>query len=160
MRKLILTAMIAAAALPATSAMAQSAGELRRDRQDIREQQRDLRDARRYGDRRDVREQRRDVREARQEYREDWRDYRRAHGDVFRGPAYVAPVRGWSYRPIAVGYAMPRSFYHQRYWIADPFRYRLPAAGPSTRWVRYGRDVALVNIRTGRVITVYNSFFY
>lgn len=160
MRKLILTALMAAVALPATAAMAQSAGELRRDRQDIREQQRDLRDAQRRGDPRDIRDQRRDLRDARQEYREDWRDYRRAHGDVFRGPRYAPPVRGWRYRPVAVGYALPGQFYHQRYWINDPYRYRLPVAGPDRRWVRYGNDVLLVNVRNGRVITVYDRFFY
>jgi Ni/Co efflux regulator RcnB len=44
--------------------------------------------------------------------------------------------------------------------IADPYRYRLPRATGPNRWVRYGNDVLLVNGRTGRVVTVYNSFFY
>lgn len=157
MRKLILAGLMAATLMPAM-AIAQD-GELRRDRQDIRDQRQDLRDARREGDRRDVREQRRDVREARQEYREDWRDYRRSNGDVFRGPAYVGP-RGWRYRPVTEGYRLERGFYGQRYWIADPYRYRLPAAVGPTRWVRYGNDVLLVNLRTGRVMTVYNGFFF
>lgn len=157
MRKLIAAGLMAATLMPA-AAFAQN-GELRRDRQEVREQQQDLRDARRDGDRRDVREQRRDVREARQEYREDWRDYRRTNRDAFRGPAYVGP-RGWRYRPVVEGYRLQPGFYGQRYWVADPYRYRLPAAVRGTRWIRYGNDVLLVNVRTGRVNTVYNGFFF
>jgi Ni/Co efflux regulator RcnB len=157
MRKLIIAGLIAATLAPGMAA-AQS-GELRRDRQDVRQEQRELRDAQRYGTRRDVREQRRDVREARQEQREDWRDYRRQNANVFRGPAYVGP-RGWRYRAVTPGYQLQPSFYGQRYLIADPYRYRLPRATGLNRWVRYGNDVLLVNGRTGRVVTVYNSFFY
>jgi Ni/Co efflux regulator RcnB len=89
MRTLITTALLAAMAVPAT-ASAQSRDELRRDRQDIREEQRDLNQARRWGDRDDVRDQRSDLREARQEYREDlrgragdrdWRDDRTRYAD-------------------------------------------------------------------------------
>jgi len=157
MRKLMIAGLMAATLAPAM-ASAQS-GELRRDRQDLREEQRELRDAQRYGSRRDVREERRDVREARQELRQDWRDYRRTNRDVFRGPAYVGP-RGWRYRPVAVGYQLQPSFYGPRYVIADPYRYRLPRATGVNRWVRYGNDVLLVNSRNGRVITVYDRFFF
>ena len=157
MRRLILAGVIAAVLAPAM-ASAQS-GELRRDRQDIREQRQDVRDAQRHGDRHDVREQRQDLRDARQEYREDWRDYRRTNRDVFRGPAYVGPS-GWRYRPVTQGYRLQPGFYGQRYWIADPYRYRLPRVAGPQRWVRYGNDVLLVNVRTGRVLTVYNGFFF
>jgi Ni/Co efflux regulator RcnB len=157
MRKTIIAAVMAATLLPGM-ASAQN-GELRRDRRDIREEQRELRDAQMRGDRRDVREQRRDVREARREYREDWQDYRRNNRDVFRGPAYVGP-RGWRYRPVGVGYRLQPNFYGERYLIADPYRYRLPRVVGPQRWVRYGNDVLLVNVRTGRVITVHNRFFF
>jgi Ni/Co efflux regulator RcnB len=139
MRKLIILGLMAAAALP-TVASAQTA-ELRRDRQDIREEQRELRDARRYGDRDDIRDERRDLREARREYREDWRDYRRDHRDVYRRPAYAGP-RGFAYV------------------IANPWRYRLPQVSGNRRWVRYGNDVVLVNIRNGRVLEVHRNFFW
>ncbi|WP_156680029.1 RcnB family protein [Sphingomonas profundi] len=160
MHKMMISALIAATAASglASAAQAQSAAEVRHDRRELREEQRDLRDAQRYGTRRDVREQRRDVREARQELREDWRDYRRTNGDVFRGPAYAGP-RGWRYRPIGVGGRLAPIYYGPRYVIADPYRYRLPRPGVN-RWVRYGNDVLLVNPRSGRVVTVYNSFFY
>jgi Ni/Co efflux regulator RcnB len=157
MRKLMIAGLMAATLAPAM-ASAQS-GELRRDRQELREEQRELRDAQRYGDRRDIREERRDVREARQELRQDWRDYRRTNRDVFRGPAYVGP-RGWRYRPVTVGYRLQPNFYGQRYVIADPYRYRLPRATGVNRWVRYGNDVLLVNSRNGRVVTVYDRFFF
>lgn len=157
MRKLMLSALIAATAFP-VAANAQTA-ELNRDRRDIRQEQRDLRDARRHGDWRDVREERRDVREAKQEYREDWRDYRRDHRDAYRRPAYVGP-RGYVYRPIAVGARIGAPYYASRYVIADPWRYRLPRPARYNRWVRYGNDVLLVNVRTGRVIEAHRAFFW
>ncbi len=157
MRKLILASAIAAALLPA-AAMAQSYGEVRQDQRDTRQDARRLQHDRYAGDPRDVRADRRDIRQDRQETREDWRDYRRAHPDVYRGGGYVGPRADWRYRPVAVGYRFDPVFYGQRYWV-DPVRYRLPAAAPYTRWVRYGNDVALVNVRTGRVITIYGGFF-
>lgn len=157
MRKLIISALIAATAFPAM-ASAQT-GELRRDRQEVREEQRDVRDARRYGDRRDVREAREDLREARREYREDWRDYRRDNRNVYRRPAYAGP-RGYRYRPIGVGHRLQPAYYASRYVIADPYRYRLPDAPGADRWVRYGNDVLLVNARNGRVKAVHRDFFW
>jgi len=157
MRKLIISALIAATAFPAM-ASAQT-GELRRDRQEIREQRRDLRDAQRYGDRHDVREQRQDLRHARREYREDWRDYRRSNRALYRRPAYVGP-RGYTYRQLPVGYRLAPAYWGSRYVIADPYRYRLPRPAAYQRWVRYGNDVVLVNTRTGRVVAVHNGFFW
>ena len=160
MRKLIITALMAATVLPAVPAMAQSRGEIRRDNRDVREERRDLQDARRYGDRQDIRRERRDLQDARQERREDWRDYRQSNRDVFRQRgAYVGP-RGWRYRPVNAGYQLQPSFYGQRYWVNDYARYRLPAYGAGSRYIRYGNDVLLVNVRTGRVIQSYNGFFW
>ncbi|MBA2920608.1 hypothetical protein GON01_06295 [Sphingomonas sp. MAH-20] len=159
MRKLIVSALMAATILPAGTALAQSPREIRKDQRDIRQEQRELRDAQRYGTRADVREQRRDVREARRELREDWRDYRRDHRAVYTLPRYYAP-RGHVYRPVRVGVAIAPAFYSQRYWIADPYRYRLPRPAANQRWIRYGNDVLLINARNGRVIQVINGFFY
>ncbi|WP_380872767.1 hypothetical protein ACFB49_36800 [Sphingomonas sp. DBB INV C78] len=157
MRKLILTALIAATAFP-VAASAQT-NELRRDRQDIRQEQRDVRQAQRYGSRDDVRDQRKDVKQARQEYREDWRDYRRDHREVYKRPAYRGP-RGYAYRPMSVGARLAPAYYGSRYVISDPYRYRLPAPAAYARWVRYGNDVLLVNARTGRVIEAHRAFFW
>ncbi|MBC7505884.1 MAG: DUF1090 family protein [Sandarakinorhabdus sp.] len=148
MRSLIIIGLLAAVAAP-TAVSAQSAGDVRRSQQEVREQQRDLQDAPRHGDAGDIREERRDVQSARQELREDRRDYRAGHR-----PAYVAPVRGWSYRPVNTGYRFQPAFYGQRYVIANPVQYRLPAAGRHRQWIRYGNDLVLVNVRTGRVIEV------
>ncbi|MDX3910273.1 MAG: RcnB family protein [Sphingobium sp.] len=168
MRKFIILALMAATAIPA-SVSAQSAGEVRRSQRDLREEQRELRDAQRYGSPRDVREERRDVRDARrevredrrdyrQERREDWRDYRQSHrGDYARGN-WRAPFRYQQWRP---GARISSNFYGPRYYINDPYRYRLPrAGGRDLRYVRHYDDVLLVNVRTGRVVQVYNRFFW
>ena len=158
MHKPIILALMAAVAVPSI-AQAQSLGEARQSQREVREERRDLRDAQRYGDRRDVREERAELRDARREARSDWRDYRRSNRDAYRRPAYVGP-RGYAYRPVSVGYRFQPSYYSSRYIIADPYRYRLPRVTGANRWVRYGNDVVLVNIRTGRVLEVHNRFFW
>ena len=166
MRHLITAALLAAVAFPA-AASAQSGGELRRDRQDIREERRELRDARRYGDRRDVREERRDVRDARREYREDLRDYRRSGRDDWRGyrqrnrAVYArgnwhAPFRYNNFRP---GVRIGAPYYQQRFVIADPYRYRLPRPVGYQRWVRHYDDVLLIDTRRGYVVDVLRGFY-
>jgi len=158
MRTPIILGLMAAMAVPSV-APAQSLREARESQRDVREERRELRQAQQYGDRRDVREERRDLREARREARQDWRDYRKSHRDAYRRPAYVGP-RGYAYRPVGVGYRFQPHYYSSRYVIADPYRYRLPRPTGYNRWVRYGNDVVLVNIRTGRVLEVHNSFFW
>jgi Ni/Co efflux regulator RcnB len=159
MRKLLISALIGATLLPATGAVAQSYGEARRSQEQVRRERQDLRDAQRYGTRRDVREERRELRDARREAREDWRDYRQRNRQVYTLPRYYAP-RGLAYRPVRTGVVLNRGFYGPRYLIADPYRYRLPRAYGAQRWVRYGNDVLLVNTRNGRVLQVINGFFY
>jgi len=158
MRTPIILALMAAVAAPSI-AQAQSLHEARQSQREVREERRDLRQAERHGDRRDVREAREDLRDARHEAREDWRDYRQSHRNVYRRPAYVGP-RGHVYRPVTPGYRFAPAYYGSRYVITDPWRYRLPAAGGYNRWIRYGNDVVLVNIRTGRVIQVHRAFFW
>jgi Ni/Co efflux regulator RcnB len=68
--------------------------------------------------------------------------------------AYVAPVRNWSYRPVNVGYRLQPSFYGSRYYISDYNTYHLRAPSRWQQWIRYGNDLLLVNIRTGRVLQV------
>jgi len=143
MRKILFAALAAAAALPA-AAQAQSAREVRHDQREVA---RDLR-------RGDYQEAREDSREL----REDWRDYRKAHRDVFRGGEYRGP-RGYRYRPVVAGYRFEPTYYGTRYAI-NPGTYRLPVAGVNRRWVRYGNDVVLVNVRTGRVVQVYRNFYW
>ena len=163
MRKLMIAALAATVmtpALAAAPASAQSRAEIRRDSREIQQDRRDLQRARYYGDRRDVRDARRELRDDRQERREDWRDYRRTHRNVYTQRRYVGP-RGYRYNPVAVGYRFAPAYYGRNYWVNDYARYRLPRPGYGyQRWVRYGNDVVLVDTRSGRVIQVYNRFFY
>ena len=167
MRKLILSAIIAAVAIPGVAG-AQSRGELRRDRQDIREEQRELNRAYRSGDRREIRDERRDLREARQEYREDlndrnrrwgrndWQGYRNSNRSLYARGNWNAPFR---YNNFRVGGRIGSPYYGSRYVIADPWRYRLPQAGRNQRWVRHYGDVILVDSRRGIVIDVLRNFY-
>lgn len=79
----------------------------------------------------------------------DNREWRRHHRT-----SYVAPYRNWRYRPVTVGYRLEPAFYGSRYYITDYGAYRLHAPGRWQRWIRYGDDLVLVNVRTGRVLDV------
>ncbi len=157
MNKLLL-ATLAAAALSPTVATAQSAREVRQDRQEVRRDRTEVRGDVRRGDHREAREDRQELREDRRESREDWRDYRRSHNGVYRRAAYTGP-RGYTYRPVAVGFRFAPTYYSRNYWISNPSTYRLPRASAGLQWVRYGNDVVLVNLRTGRVVQVHSRFF-
>ena len=150
MRMLIILGLMAAVALPG-AASAQSRGEIRRDRADVREERQELRQAQRYGDRDDVREERREYRDARRELREDRGDRR-----VSR---YQAPYRNWSYNRVPNGYQLRPGFYTSRYYVNDFKRRGLRQPGRYQQWIRYGDDLLLVNTRTGRVVqAIYNRF--
>lgn len=159
MRKTLFTALMAAAVLPALMPSLASAqtGELRHDRRDIRQEARDLDHAKRYGDHRDVRDARGDLRDARQEYREDWRDYRAKNRTVYARGNWRAP---FAYQRFRTGVVLKPTYYSNRYYIANPGRYRLPVASGPNRWVRHYDDALLVNVRTGRVVQVINGFYW
>lgn len=168
MRKLIITALMAATVLPA-AAQAQSQAEVNRDRARLQQEQRELNQAYRNGDRRDVREERRDVRDARQELREDRRDRDRAWGrddwrrnrdlnrNIYARGNWNAPFR---YNAFRVGARIAPTYYGDRYFIADPWRYHLPAPHWGTRWVRHYNDVLLIDVRRGRVLQVIRGFYF
>lgn len=157
MRSLIFAGLLAATLAP-VAASAQT-GELYRDRRDVVQERQDVRRAVRDGaPGYVVRDERRDLRDARRDYRDDWRDWRRSHPDAYRLPAYAGP-RGYADRPVAVGYRFQPVYYDRRYWI-DPYRYHLTPARPGHQWVRYGRDAAMVDLSSGRVVTIYNGFFF
>ena len=169
MRKLIIMALAGATLLPATAVQAQSQYEVRRDRQDLHQQQRELNQAYRNGDPRDIRHEREDVRDARQELREDrydrnrawgrydWRGYRNENRGLYARGGWRAPFR---YNSFRVGFRMAPAYYSSRYWIADPWRYRLPRVSGYQRWVRHYDDVLLVDTRRGIVLDVYRGFFF
>jgi Ni/Co efflux regulator RcnB len=160
MRKLILLAAVAAMAVP-SAAIAQrpyndrhhDRTEVRHDRRDVRQDRREIRRDR--GDRHEVRQDRRDVRQDRRDLRFDRRDNRQDRRGIreHRRNAYVAPYRGWSYRPVTVGFRLRPAFYSPRYYISDYGLYHLRAPHSRwLRWIRYGDELLLVNIRTGRVL--------
>ena len=67
--------------------------------------------------------------------------------------AYFAPVRN-SRRRVNVGYRLQPAFYGSRYYLSDYGAYHVRAPARWQRWIRYGNDLLLVNIRTGRVLQV------
>ncbi|MEO5493078.1 MAG: RcnB family protein [Sphingomonas sp.] len=146
MRKLILTALMAATVFP-VAAEAQSRGDWRRDRREIRD------------DRRDLREDRRDFRGDRNRRwgDNDWRTWRNTNRNVYSRGNWRAPFR---YNAFRAGVRIAPTYYGSSYWLADPWRYRLPPAGYGQRWVRHYDDLLLVDTRRGIVLRVINSFYW
>jgi hypothetical protein len=89
----------------------------------------------------------------------DWQNHRRHHRSIFHLGFYYDPF-GWNYNPFQIGWRMWPSYYSSRYWINDPWYYRLPYAPPGTRWVRYYDDAILVDTWTGEVVDVIYNFFW
>lgn len=96
----------------------------------------------------------------RNDRRYDWYGYRNQNRNFYRGGRYFAPVRGWNYRRLGIGFTLGAPFFASNFWINDPWAYRLPPAYGQFRWVRYYGDVLLVDIYTGRVVDVVNDFFW
>jgi hypothetical protein len=95
----------------------------------------------------------------RSDQRYDWQDWRRHHRSHFHLGFYYDPF-GWSYRPYSIGWRLWPSYYSSRYWINDPWEYRLPYAPPGYRWIRYWDDALLVDTWTGEVVDVIPNFFW
>ena len=92
--------------------------------------------------------------------RYNWSHYRNSHRHVFRIGTYYSPYRNYYYRPLSIGFFLDSLFYSNRYWINDPWQYRLPDVYGPYRWVRYYDDVLLVDIYTGEVVDVIRNFFW
>ena len=144
----------------------QDPGEWRHER---REDRRDWRQDRRE-DRRDWRQDRRsDRRDWRREWnrsswrndrRYDWHSWRYRNRSLFRLSPYYSPYRNWGYSRFSIGLFLEPLFYSNRYWLNDPYQYRLPPAPPGTRWIRYYNDVLLVDTWSGEVVDVIYNFFW
>ena len=138
-------------------------------RQERREDRRDWRQDRR-GDRRDWRQDRRETRRDwsrqwnrsawRSDRRYDWQNWRYRNRNIYRLSPYYSPYRNHRYSRFSIGVFLNSLFYDQRYWIGDPWQYRLPAAPYGTQWVRYYDDVLLVDVYTGEVVDVIYNFFW
>jgi Ni/Co efflux regulator RcnB len=95
---------------------------------------------------------------AKEHGKHDWREskhdrkWERKHRRHY--VVYVAPHRGWRYRPLYVGYRLEPAFYGSRYYINDYRAYGVNYPGRDKRWIRYGDDLLLVNLRTGRVLRI------
>lgn len=128
-----------------------------RDRDGRRDWRRD-----RDGDRdwrRDRDRDRRWSRDWRRDHRYNWYSYRNRYGSLFRLGRYYDPY-GWRYRRFSIGFDLWPNYYRSRYWLNDPWHYRLPPVYGPYRWVRYYDDALLVNIHTGHVVDViYNVFW-
>lgn len=100
-------------------------------------------------------------RDWRQDRRFDWRRYRDMHRPHYRKPHYQRPFGySYGYRRLGIGVYLDRVFYAPGYWINDPWAYRLPRAYGSLRWVRYYKDVILVDLRNGRIVDVIYDVFW
>lgn len=96
----------------------------------------------------------------RNDNRYNWRSYREQNRNYYRPGRYYSPYRDRNYSRISIGFSLGSGYYGSRYWINDPWQYRLPAAYGSYRWVRYYDDVLLVDLRNGRVVDVIRDFFW
>jgi len=92
--------------------------------------------------------------------RYDWQRYRSSNRVVFNIGTYYSPYRNYSYRRFGIGSYLDSLFFGSRYWISDPWQYRLPEVYGPYRWVRYYDDVLLVDIYSGEVVDVIYDFFW
>ncbi|MEZ5749848.1 MAG: RcnB family protein [Caenibius sp.] len=122
-----------------------------------RDTERSKSDWNRYNSKKDYRWDRHDWR---RDHRYDWRSYRDKHRHIYRAGRYYSPYSSWSYRRLSVGFYLDSLFYSNRYWISDPYYYRLPPAYGPYRWVRYYDDALLVDIYSGEVVDVIYDVFW
>lgn len=77
----------------------------------------------------------------------------------YRGPAFRYPP-GYAYRRWTSGALLPALFLSSLYFFDDWRAMGVTAPPPGYRWVRYGPDLLLVNVRTHRVRDVIYGAFY
>jgi Ni/Co efflux regulator RcnB len=76
-----------------------------------------------------------------------------------RGPAFVYPP-GFAYQSWTTGSILPPIFLTAPYFYDGYATLGLSPPPAGYRWVRYGPDVILVNVSTGRVADVVDGVFY
>jgi len=76
-----------------------------------------------------------------------------------RGPAFRYPP-GYNYRRWSIGAFLPSLFLGTYYYYDDWRGLGIDPPPRGRRWVRYGPDLLLVNLRTRRVEDVIYDVFY
>ena len=74
-------------------------------------------------------------------------------------PGWIYPP-GWHYRRWTIGLLLPAIFVGHHYYYDDWWQMGLEPPPRGYRWVRYGPDLLLVNVRTRRVADVIYGAFY
>lgn len=74
-------------------------------------------------------------------------------------PAYRYPS-GYRYHRWHIGNRLPAVFMALSFIINDYYDLGFGAPPPGCRWVRYGPDLVLVNVRTRRIVDVVYGVFY
>ena len=77
----------------------------------------------------------------------------------FRLGVYVYPP-GWYSYSWRYGDFLPFGWYSTRYYLNDWWSYGLPMPPIGCEWVRVGDDAYLVDIWSGRVLSVYYDLFW
>jgi Ni/Co efflux regulator RcnB len=80
--------------------------------------------------------------------------FRPIHGRPYRYPD------GYRYRRWTVGLTLPAIFLTAAYFFDDAYQMGLGGAPYGYRWVRYGPDLLLVQLGTGRIVDVIYGAFY
>lgn len=73
-------------------------------------------------------------------------------------PGWVYPP-GYRYRRWSIGLFLPSLFLASRYYYDSYWEVGLQPPPPGYRWVRYGPDVLLVQLRTRRIVDVIHGAF-
>lgn len=81
------------------------------------------------------------------------------HFRPIHGPAYHYPY-GYHYRRWTVGFRLPGIFLSSVYYFDNYYALGVGAPPPGYRWVRYGPDLLLVQLGTGRIADVIYGAFY
>jgi Ni/Co efflux regulator RcnB len=85
--------------------------------------------------------------------------YRPAHVQRVRARAFHYP-RGYHYRRWNSGSILPRVFLSRYYYYPSWYDLGFGPPPPGYQWVRYGPDLLLVNVYTGRIRDVAYNVFY
>ena len=78
---------------------------------------------------------------------------------MVRGRPFYYPS-GWGYRSWRIGQALPFLFLSAPYFYDDYYGLGVPPPPPGFRWVRYGPDLLMVNVRTGYIADAVYGVFY